>query len=42
VKQILEDNELIEMMKEALIKEGKACPFCHRKLKDESKLREIW
>lgn len=27
VKQILEDSELIEMMKEALIQEGKPCPF---------------
>jgi hypothetical protein len=23
-------------------KEGKPCPFCHRKLKDEIKAREIW
>jgi hypothetical protein len=42
VKQILEDGELVEMMKEVLIQEGKPCPFCHRKLKDERKDREIW
>ena len=42
VKQILGDNDLIEMMKEVLIQEGKPCPFCHRKLKDEHKEREIW
>ena len=42
VKQILDDDELIEMMKEVLIQEGRACPFCHRKLKEESKVREIW
>ena len=42
VKQILEDSELIEMMKEVLIQEGRACPFCHRKLKGESKAKEIW
>jgi hypothetical protein len=38
----LDDSELIEMMKEVLIQEGRVCPFCHRKLKDESKIREIW
>ena len=42
VKQILEDSELIEMMKEVLIQEGKACPFCHRKLKADQKEKEIW
>jgi hypothetical protein len=42
VKQILEDGELIEMMKEMLLHEGKPCPFCHRKLKEEIKAREIW
>ena len=42
VKQILEDGELIEMMKEVLIQEGKPCTFCHRKLKEGSKDREIW
>ncbi len=43
VKQILEDKELIEMMKEALIHEGKPCPFCHRKLKgDDKEKKEIW
>ena len=41
VKQILDDNELIEMMKETLIQEGKICPFCRRKLKEESKVKEI-
>jgi hypothetical protein len=42
VKQILDDSELIEMMKEVLIQEGRACPFCHRKLKEEPKATEIW
>ena len=42
VKQILEDSELIEMMKEVLIQEGKPCPFCHRKLKEDQKVSEIW
>ena len=42
VKQILEDEELVEMMKEMLVKEGKPCPFCHRKLKGEVKAQEIW
>ncbi len=42
VKQILDDDELIEMMKEVLIQEGRPCPFCHRKLKEEAKAREIW
>ena len=42
VKQILDDSELIEMMKEVLIQEGRACPFCHRKLKEDSKAKEIW
>ncbi len=32
VKQILDDSELIEMMKEVLIQEGRVCPFCRRKL----------
>ena len=42
VKQILEDSELIEMMKELLVQEGKPCPFCHRKLRGDKKEREIW
>ena len=41
VKQILDDSELIEMMKEVLIQEGRVCPFCRRKLKAESKVKEI-
>ena len=41
VKQILNDNELIEMMKEVLIQEGRVCPFCRRKLEEESKVKEI-
>jgi hypothetical protein len=41
VKQILDDNELIEMMKEVLIQEGRICPFCRRKLKEKSKVKEI-
>ena len=41
VKQILGDNELIEMMKEVLIQEGRICPFCRRKLKEESEVKEI-
>jgi hypothetical protein len=42
VKQILENSELIEMMKEVLIQEGKACPFCHRKLKGVNQEKKIW
>jgi hypothetical protein len=42
VKQILENSELIEMMKEVLIQEGRPCPFCHRKLKKVHREREIW
>ncbi len=41
VKQILDDSELIEMMKETLIEEGRVCPFCRRKLKEESEVKEI-
>ena len=39
-KQILDDSELLEMMKEMLIQEGRAWPFCRRKLKEESKVKE--
>ncbi len=42
VKEILADTELIEMMKEMLIQEGRTCPFCHRKLKGEQKEKEFW
>jgi len=42
VKQILEDRELTEMMKEVLIQEGKPYPFCHRKLSGDKKEREVW
>jgi hypothetical protein len=42
VKQILDDRELIEMMKEVLIQGGKPCPFCHRKLSGDKKEMEIW
>ncbi|MGO8990968.1 MAG: hypothetical protein ACLQGU_12440 [bacterium] len=42
VKQILEDRELIEMMKEVLVQEGRPCPFCHRKLSRDMKEKEIW
>jgi len=41
VNKILDDRELIEMMKETLIQEGRVCPFCRRKLKGESKAKEI-
>ena len=41
VKQILDDSEMIEMMKEVLVQEGRACPFCRRKLKEESQVKEI-
>jgi hypothetical protein len=37
VKQILEDHEMTEMMKEVLIQESKPCPFCHRKLVENRK-----
>ena len=41
VKQILEDHQMTEMMKEVLIQEGKPCPFCHRKL-GEKKEKGSW
>jgi hypothetical protein len=41
VKQILVDSELLETMKEILIQEGRVCPFCRRKLKEESQVQEI-
>jgi hypothetical protein len=41
VKQILDDSELIEMMKETLIQEVRVCPFCRRKLKEESQVKEV-
>ncbi len=41
VKQILDDNELIGIMRETLIEEGRVCPFCRRKLKEESEVKEI-
>ena len=41
VKQILDDDELIDMMKKVLIHEGRPCPFCRRKLKEESQVKEI-
>ena len=41
LKQIIHDSESIEMMKETLIQEGRVCPFCRRKLKEEFKVREI-
>jgi len=42
LKQILEDKESIEMMKEALIQGKKPYPLWHRKLKGEENDREIW
>jgi hypothetical protein len=39
VKQILEDHQMTEMMKEVLIQEGKPCPFCHRKIGEKQKER---
>jgi hypothetical protein len=42
VKQILEDGELIEMMREVLVQDGKPCPFCHRKLRGDKKETEPW
>jgi hypothetical protein len=41
VKQIIHDSESIEMMKGMLIQEGRVCPFCRRKLKEESQIIEI-
>ena len=32
MKQILEDHQMTEMMKEILVQEGKPCPFCQTKL----------
>lgn len=42
VKEILDDSELIEMMKQLLIHEERSCPFCHRKLRGAMKEKEIW
>ena len=41
VKQILDDSELVGMMKEVLIQERRVCPFCRRKFKEEFKVKEI-
>ncbi len=41
IKQILDDSELIEMMRETPIEEGRVCPFCRRKLEKESEVKEI-
>jgi hypothetical protein len=32
LKQILEDKELLEQMREILAQEGSPYPFCHRKI----------
>ncbi len=43
VLQVLEDEELLHMMREILIQEGRPCPFCKRKLKEEEpNFKEIW
>lgn len=39
VRQILEDHQMTEMMKELLIQEGKPCPFCHRRLGEKKEER---
>lgn len=35
VLQVLDDEDLLDMMREILIQEGRPCPFCKRKLKAE-------
>jgi hypothetical protein len=42
VLQVLEDEDLLNIMREILIQEGRSCPFCKRKLKEEPLPREIW
>ncbi len=41
VKQILDDSELVGMIREVLIQEGRVCPFCRRKLKEDAEVKEI-
>jgi len=36
MKQILEDHQLTQMMKEVLVQKGKPYPFCHRKLGEKN------
>jgi hypothetical protein len=42
VLQVLEDEGLLNIMREILIQEGRPCPFCERKLKEETLSKEIW
>lgn len=42
VLQVLEDEDLLNIMKEILVQEGRLCPFCKRKLKRETPSKEIW
>jgi hypothetical protein len=42
VLQALKDEILLNIMREILIQEGRPCPFCTRKLKQEPLSKEIW
>ena len=42
ILQVLEDEDLLTIMREVLIQEGRPCPFCKRKLKAEPHSQEIW
>jgi hypothetical protein len=42
VLHVLEDEDLLNIMKEILIQEGRPCPFCKRKIKREPFSKEIW
>ena len=42
VPQVLEDEDLLNIMREILIQEGRPYPFCKRKLKEEPLPGEIW
>lgn len=42
VLQVLEDEDLLNIMREILIQEGRPCPFCKRKIKEETLSKEIW
>ena len=42
VLQVFEDEDLLNIMREILIQEGRPCPFCKRKLKEEPLPQEVW
>jgi hypothetical protein len=42
VLQVFEDEDLLNIMREISIQEGRPCPFCTRKLKQEPLSKKIW